>query len=170
MTLRIGGSGGEVRRDYPGARGGGGDAYMSRLVKLVPAEAVTVYPVVMQQANSVTPIDGPRWAVYIAAWTMLAIVVILRWTATREPGKSAQWGAVLIAAVSFFIWVHVMGGDFGFERLLENLAQGTGTDPLTRSGPGNVTDTDGLKKFVSNLSLTAWTLLAPAVYRGDEGG
>lgn len=169
MSLRIGGGSSEIRRDYPGARGGGGgDAYMSRLVKLVPAEAVTVYPVVMQQATAVTPIDGPRWAVYIAAWTMLAIVIILRWTATREPGKSAQWGAVLIAAVSFFIWVHVMGGDFGFERLLENMAQGSAPDSLTRGGPGNVTDTAGLKQFVSNLSLTAWTLLAPAVYRGEE--
>lgn len=165
MSLRIGG-GAATHRDYRGG-GGGGEAYMSRLVKLVPAEAVTVYPVVMQQANNVTPIDGPRWAVYIAAWTMLLIVVVLRFVATREPGKSPQWGAVLIAAVSFFIWVHVMGGDFGFERLLENLAQGT-PDTLTRSGAGNMPNPDSLKQFVSNLSLTAWTLLAPAVYRGEE--
>lgn len=169
MSLRIAGSGAATHRDYRGG-GGGGDAYMSRLVKLVPAEAVTVYPVVMQQANAVTPLDGPRWAVYIAAWTMLLIVVVLRFVATREPGRSPQWGAVLIAAVSFFIWVHVMGGDFGFERLLENMAHGSAPDSLTRSGPSNIPNTGELKQFVSNLSLTAWTLLAPAVYRGEENG
>lgn len=167
MTLRIAGGSSDIRRDYPGARGGG-DAYMSRLVKLVPAEALTVYPVVMQQAQQVTPVDGPRWAIYIAAWTMLAIVVILRYVGTREPGKGAQWGAVMIAAVSFFIWVHVNGHDFGFERLVENLMPGTSTDTLTRSGPQNMTNTKELGQFVSNLSLTAWTLLAPAVYKGDE--
>jgi hypothetical protein len=163
MTLRI--AGGDVRRGVPG----GGDPYVSRLVKLVPAEAVTVCPVMLQQAQTVTPIDGSRWAVYITAWAMLLIVIVLRWAATREPGKGAQWGAILIAAVSFFIWVHVLGGDFGFERLIANLAPGGSSDSLTRNALGNVPNTEELRKFASNLSLTAWTLLAPAVYRGDEG-
>lgn len=169
MSLRIAGASADVRRDYPGARGGGGsDAYMSRLVKLVPAEVITIYPVVMQQAKSVTPFpDSPRWGVYLAAWVLLAIVIILRFVATREPGKGAQWGAILIAAVSFFIWVHVMDGDFGFERLLHNMVAGGGTDALTR-GPSSIPDPAGLKQFVSNLSLTAWTLLAPVVYKGDD--
>ena len=97
------------------------DPYMSRLVKLVPAEAVGPYPFLMMSAEQLTPLDGsPRYAVYFVAWILLAIVLVVRWKATSEQGKGAQWGAVLIAAVAFFIWVHVMKGDFGFELLFNS--------------------------------------------------
>lgn len=154
---------GDVRR----GRGGADvmeDPYMSRLVKLVPAEAVGPYPFLMDYADKLTPDgSGPRWAVYFVAWVLLAIVLIVRWKTTSEPGKGAQWGAILIAATAFFIWVHVMKGDFGFELLLNKA-----TEASSRGEFGAVTPVNDIKQFVSNVLLMVWTTLAPVVYKGDE--
>ena len=149
------------------------DPYMNRLVKLVPAEAVGPYPFLMDYAEKLTPADGGggRWAVYFVAWTLLLMVLVVRWKTTSEPGKGAQWGAVLIAVVSFFIWVHVMHGDFGFELLLKQAVATVGQDGVTRSGDavGAVTtNVNDLKQFVANVMLMAWTTLAPVVYKGDD--
>lgn len=159
---------GEITRSG-GYNGGGSDPYMSRLVKLVPSEAVGIYPVIMSQANQIPTTPGePRWAIYIAAWALLLIVVVLRWRATSAPGQGAQWGAILIAAVAFFIWVHVMGGDFGLERYFPQISPQLLAQDPTRS-PTDTSALAGMKDFVANLSLMTWTLLAPAVYRGDGG-
>src|SRR5262245_23465989 len=104
---------GEVRRGPGGAPVPVDDGYMSRLTKLVPAEAIGPFPILLEQAKTIAPTDGtPRYAVYFVAWVLLLIVVLLRARATSEPGAGPQWGAVLIAAVAFVIWAHVLGGDF----------------------------------------------------------
>lgn len=165
---------GEVRRGPGGAAMPAmDDGYMSRLVKLVPAEAVGPFPFLMDYASKLAPTDGsPRYSVYFVAWVLLLIVIVLRIRTTSEPGHGPQWGAVLIAAVAFFIWVHVMQGDFGFELLLSKMTAGTGTDGISRTTGAVTTATNvqDLKAFVANVALMAWTTLAPVVYRGDEGG
>ena len=142
------------------------DPYMNRLVKLVPAEAVGPFPFLMDSAEKLTPMDGgPRIAVYFVAWVLLLIVIVVRWRATSEPGKGPQWGAVLIAGVAFFIWVHVMHGDFGFEQIIGRMGSSIGPDGVTRSGDiiggvaGGIND---LKQFMANVMLMAWTTLARA--------
>ena len=174
MSLRVRGPlpAGEVRR----GPGGGAmpqmdDGYMSRLVKLVPAEAIGPFPFLMGYANQVAPADGtPRWSIYFVAWVLMIIVIVLRIRTTSEPGQSPQWGAVLIAAVAFFIWVHVMGGDFGFEQLLNKMTAGAGPDGISRTtgAIGTAAGAQDLKAFVSNVALMAWTTLAPVVYRGEN--
>lgn len=162
---------GEVRRGPGGAPMPMDDGYMSRLVKLVPAEAVGPFPFLMDYASKLTPADGgPRLAVYFVAWVLLVMVIVLRMKATSEPGRGPQWGAVLVAGVAFFIWVHVMNGDFGFELLLNRMTSGTGPDGISRttaaiSSPGSTAE---LKTFVSNVALLAWTTLAPVIYRGED--
>jgi hypothetical protein len=146
------------------------DGYMSRLVKLVPAEAVGPFPFLMDYANKLTMPDGsPRWAVYFVAWVLLIIVIVIRMRATSEPGQGPQWGAVLIAAVAFFIWVHVMNGDFGFEVLINRMTAGTGADGITRTTAAVATPSSAqeIKTFIANVALMAWTTLSPVVYRGD---
>ena len=163
---------GEVRRGPGGApMPGMDDGYMSRLVKLVPAEAIGPFPFLMDSARRVPLPDGsPPVAVYFVAWVLLIIVIVLRMRATSAPGVGPQWGGVLVAAVAFFIWVHVMGGDFGFELLFNKGATGAGLDGISRtsavvSAPGDAT---GLKHFIANVALMAWTTLAPMIYRGEE--
>jgi hypothetical protein len=147
------------------------DGYMSRLVKLVPAEAIGPFPFLMDYARQVPMPDGsPKYAIYAVAWILLLIVIVLRVRATTEPGRGPQWGAVLVAAVAFFIWVHVMGGDFGFELLFRNAGTGVGPDGISRA-TGAVTTPAGaqeLKTFIANMALMAWTTLAPVVYRGED--
>ena len=142
------------------------DGYMSRLVKLVPAEAIGPFPFLLESAKNVPMADGSRMPVYFVAWALLIIVVVLRYTATKEPGKGPQWGGVLIAAVAFFIWAHVMGGDFGFELLLN---KGTGPDGISRTagGVGSVLGAEA-KNFYANVALMFWTTLAPVVYKGED--
>lgn len=163
---------GEVRR------GPGGqaipqmdDGYTSRLVKLVPAEAIGPFPFLLESAKQINFGDGgARYPVYLVAWVLLIIVIVLRARATSEPGRGAQWGAVLISAVAFFIWAHVLGGDFGFEMLFKNQAAGVGTDGISRTtaAVGSTTSAEQFRTFAANLSLTAWTIIAPAVYRGED--
>ena len=174
MTLRVRAPvpPGEVRRSPGGApMPPMDDGYMSRLVKLVPAEAIGPFPFLLESAKNVPMPDGAsRLPVYFVAWTLLLIVIVLRYKATSEPGKGPQWGGVLIAAVAFFIWAHVMGGDFGFELLLNKMAAGTGPDGISRSTGvvGAATNTAEFKSFIANVSLMAWTTLAPVIYRGED--
>lgn len=174
MSLRVRGpvAPGEIRRGPGGApMPAMDDGYMSRMVKLVPAEAVGPFPFLMDYASRFAPTDGsPRWSIYFVAWVLMIIVIVLRIQTTREPGKGPQWGAVLIAAVAFFIWVHVMKGDFGFELLINKMTAGTGTDGITRTtgAVGSTGTTEEFKNFVSNVALMAWTTLAPVVYRGED--
>lgn len=178
MSLRVvaRGSGGDIRRSGPGGPPGMDDGYMSRLVKLVPAEAVGPFPFLMDYARQVQtqlPEGSPRWSIYFVAWALLIVVVVLRARATSAPDLKLgpQWGGVLIAGVAFFIWVHVMGGDFGFELLLNKMTAGTGADGISRTqGVAGtlVTGTQELKNFIANVALMLWTTLAPVVYRGEE--
>lgn len=167
---------GEIRRSAGGApMPAMDDGYMSRLVKLVPAEAIGPFPFLMDYARQVQtqlPEGSPRWSLYFVAWALLLVVVVLRVRATSAPelNQGPQWGSVLIAAVAFFIWVHVMGGDFGFEMLVNQMMAGAGSDGITRS-PSALQTAAGsqeLKAFMSNVSLMLWTTLAPVVYRGEE--
>ncbi len=165
------------------------DAYLSRLVKLVPAEAIGPFPLLLEAANNITPSGASeRWAVYFVAWILLVIVVVVRWRSTMDPGgphrppRGAQWGAVMISAVAFFIWVHVMNGDFGFELLSEYMTTDNppalGAERIFRSPDGAVPapaspgaegyNLGELKHVLSSVALMAWTALAPVVYRGDE--
>lgn len=175
MSLRVRGPlpAGEVRRGPGGApMPAMDDGYMSRLVKLVPAEAIGPFPFFLDYANKFAPTDGsPRWSVYFVCIVLMLIVVVLRAQATREPGRGVQWGAVLIAAVAFFIFVHVMGGDFGFEQVINKMASGAGPDGISRTSgsTGGASDPAEIRKFVSNVALMAWTTLAPVVYKGEDG-
>jgi hypothetical protein len=175
---------GEIRRSAGGAPMGMDDGYMSRLVKLVPAEAIGPFPFLMDYARQVQmqlPDGSPRWTLYFVAWALLIVVIVLRARATSAPelGQGPQWGSVMIAAVAFFIWVHVMGGDFGLEMLVNQMVAGPapvagalpGAEGITRSPPTALQTAAGspeLKAFMANVSLMLWTTLAPVVYRGED--
>ncbi len=158
---------GEVRR------GPGGtpmpqmdDGYMSRLVKLVPAEAIGPFPFLLESAKGVQMGGDARWPIYFVAWVLLIVVIVLRIRATSEPGRGPQWAAVLISSVAFFIWAHVMGGDFGFELLFNQ--KGVGPDGISRSTGAVAGSSEQFKTFAANVALMAWTTLAPVVYRGED--
>jgi pSer/pThr/pTyr-binding forkhead associated (FHA) protein len=77
------------------------EAYVERLLKLIPTEVVSIYPV--GRALLGNGQDG-IWAVIC-----LIICVVFRCRLTRGSDGDPQWDAVGISAVSFIIWVYVLG-------------------------------------------------------------
>ena len=138
-------------------------SYMERLVKLVPTEAVAVYPLLFSEASGLAdPINRAR-AVALVSWIILAIVIVLRCQATAAPDRGPQWFAVVISVISYVIWVYVFGGQFGVEGWL-HLWLGQS------SGPTGLLDPDlaKFKSLIGSLALVCWTLVVPVVYKGDR--
>ncbi len=135
---------------------------MERLVKLVPAEAVAVYPLLFNEAKSLVDAGNRARAVALVSWIILAIVIVLRWQATATPERGAQWLAVGVAAISYIIWVYVFGGYFGIEGLLH-----TWIPALGDLGAAPDPDMAKFKGLIGSLALVSWTLVVPAVYKGD---
>jgi predicted neutral ceramidase superfamily lipid hydrolase len=80
---------------------------MERLVKLVPAEAVAVYPLLFSEANGLADPVNRAHAVALVSWIILAIVIVLRCQATAATDRGPQLFAVAISAISYIIWVYV---------------------------------------------------------------
>ena len=96
-----------------GRPAGPADPWLTRLVKLVPAEVVAVY-------LAGRPLAQERYA---AIWPVvcLALVVIVRAWGTSDR-RGPQWISVLVSAVSFVLWVYAMGGQFLTYNVDVNLA------------------------------------------------
>lgn len=131
-----------------------GPRIRERLVKLVPAEAVSAYPLLKPLADNVD-----KWAVWVLSWVLLLVVIVLRRYATATPQKGPQRAAVAVAAISFVIWVYVMKGDFGFYELGLKLIGG-----VEAPAPEKL---ELAKQFLSSLALVVWTLLVPVFYKGE---
>ena len=117
---------------------GGYDTYLSRLVKLIPAEVISLYLV----GEGFIP---PKERVILLAWTLVGIVAVVvvrsRTTSDTAANENVQWSAVAVSAVSYLIWVYSMGGVFALYGL--HIA------------------------YVGSLLVLAWTFFMPYVYRGD---
>jgi len=79
------------------------DPWLTRLVKLVPAEIVAVF-------LAGRPLAQERYA---GQWPVacLILLVIVRALGTSDR-RGPQWVSVAISAVSFVLWVYAMGGRF----------------------------------------------------------
>lgn len=176
MSLRISApssdEGGRRGRRDIGPEDVSSDYYASRLVKLIPTEAISLFPFLNSRARDVAEkvqlqpgataqklvsADGlvlpvsANIVVFAVAWLSLVIVILLRWHATRDDDGRAQWGAVAIAAISFILWVPVMSGSFGLLYTVQSLTQQSWSEPV--------------QKFVPELLLAVWTVLVPVFYR-----
>jgi len=79
------------------------DSWLTRLVKLVPAEIVAVY-------LAGRPLAAARFE---GTWPVacLLLTIIVRAFGTND-GSGPQWLSVAISGVSFVIWVYATGGHF----------------------------------------------------------
>lgn len=77
-----------------------GDAYMERLVKLVPSEVIGVF------------LAGRGYAdTWIGIWSVICMVLVFisRVWGTRDPGTPVQWKGVVVSLISFAIWIYAIG-------------------------------------------------------------
>jgi hypothetical protein len=86
------------------------EAYLERLLKLIPAEVVSIYPIGRALLSGETP-QG-LWAV-----ACLVICFVFRSRLTRGADGRSQWDAVGISCVSFIIWVYMLGSHIPGLRL-----------------------------------------------------
>jgi hypothetical protein len=123
----------------PVAREPGADVkdYLERLVKLIPAEVISLYLV----GKGI--IESERYP--LLGWTLfcLVAVVLVRLYGTADPteNKPPQLPAVLIACISYLVWVYSMGDVF-------------------------VTFGMHFSK-IGSLLVLGWTFVVPYVYQGD---
>jgi hypothetical protein len=83
-------------------REGTGDAYMERLIKLVPSEVIGVF------------LAGRGYAeTWIGIWSVICMVLVLisRVWGTRAQGESVQWTGVVVSIISFAIWIYAIGAN-----------------------------------------------------------
>lgn len=120
--------------------GGGEDFkfYLDRLVRLIPAEVVGLYLI----GIGFIPAGLPA---ALAGWTLVCVglVVLARAYATADPAKGLgpQWVAVIVATVSFVLWVYSMGGAFEAYGLFY--------------------------PWLGSLAILVWTFVVPYFYKGD---
>ena len=90
-------------RPAAGESAGPIDSWLTRLVKLVPAEIVTVYlagrPLAQEHYAGLWPV----------ACLVLTIVVRAFGTSDR---RGPQWLSVAVSSLSFVLWVYATGGHF----------------------------------------------------------
>jgi hypothetical protein len=133
--------------------------YVDRLVKLIPAEIVSVYLAGKSGIEAAFPPGKPPSApqgfitenAYWIGWTMfcfVAVIIVRAWvTSDSQQGIKPEWPAVGIAAASFLIWIYSLGDVFARPKIYFGLDHGL-WEPL-----------------LAMLVVFAWTLIVPIVYR-----
>lgn len=114
--------------------------FAEKLVRLIPSEAVGLYLFAQGLIGTDRKMTLVVWSVFC-----LFIAGLIRYlgSKTAEKNSSAQWGAILIACVSYVIWLYNIGGPF---RLVPNLY-----DPI-----------------IASLIMAGWTTLTTLLYEPRE--
>ena len=116
------------------------DDWMTRLAKLIPAEALALYGTVSGMIPADLP-DRKTWLLGLTAITVL-IVMWLRSKMTAIGFASPQRKAVWIAAISFIVWVAVLPSE---------------------ASPFSITDQ---YQFVPGVVAFLWAFVATQIERG----
>jgi hypothetical protein len=113
------------------------NSYLDRLLKMIPAEVVSLYLV----GSGLVPKDQ-YIALTVWAVVCLAGVVLVRAYGTADPAnnKPTDWVHVAISTAAFVIWVYSLGGPFTAFNLYV--------------------------PYLGSLLVLAWTFLVPLFYKG----
>jgi len=115
-------------------------SYLDRLMKMLPAEALSLYLV----GAGIIPADAPRgvslgWFIFCLG----AVIALRIWgTSDKDDNLPVDWVHVFISAVAFIIWVYSMGGPFK--------AYGIYID------------------YLGALLVLAWSFFVPMIYKGQK--
>lgn len=143
MSLRVKARSRLEGLEAPG--GGDADGWASRIAKLIPGEALGLYGTAAGLINPGR--TDPAVALGLVTLACCIVTVMVRLRATRDPaeGRGPQVVAIVIALVSFLLWVAALG------------ATGQGISPL--SGVPGI-------DYAPLLALL-WGTLVPYFYKGE---
>lgn len=83
--------------------------YLSRLLKMIPAEIVGFYMI----GSGIIPSDIAIMQIIWIVICFILIIIVRRYgTADPDAGQSSQPVPVFISTVAFLIWVYWLGGPF----------------------------------------------------------
>jgi hypothetical protein len=85
------------------------DDYISKLIKYIPTEVVTLYLFVDGILKSFNSSPAVNWIVF---FLLLALTPVYIWRMTTEKTKACAWDQIAVSFVSFALWVYVIGGPF----------------------------------------------------------
>lgn len=120
--------------------------YLARVLKLIPAEVVSLYQGVRGVVQTAAD-GGDLFAKGFLPWlplTGLLLVIFVRGWGTRDHTGSwttIQWGAVTIAAISFIIWTISLNHEIVY--------------------------LGATKPWIGSVLLMTWPFLVPYFYKGD---
>ena len=121
------------------------DTYVSRLVKMIPGEALALFAA---GAGLIAAARAEWQPNLLLVWSLISALAIiaLRRKATLVSDRSGpQWISTAIALVSFAIWLYSQGA------------------PFIEMGD----DFEESRGVVSSLLILAWTFFIPLFYKGD---
>jgi hypothetical protein len=120
-----------------GAEAGSYDTYISKLVKLIPAEVVAVYLTGLGLIP--TPLPANQMII-LPAWVFICLVFvfIVRTHVTKDANNKPDWKIVGFSAIAFLIWSYSMGGPWAAYNLYI--------------------------PYLGGLLVLVWTFIAPYLY------
>jgi len=128
-----------MERRIDGPAGEPGDTWATRLAKLIPGEALALYG-----AGTALVPDSEVRGLWFLALVCLAFTCALRWKATQSQGRGPQVWAVVIAAISFALWVAAL------------------------DRPAGPIDWDDDTVWIPGLLALLWATIVPVFYTGDN--
>jgi hypothetical protein len=114
-----------------------GDGYSTRIAKLIPAEALGLYGA-GQAIIPVEHVDG-RIVLALASGVLTAVI---RYQATKDEAGNPQWKAIIVAIISFILWVLTLRPPVGIVDLEDN-------------------------GFYVTLAALIWGVFVPYIYKGS---
>jgi membrane protease YdiL (CAAX protease family) len=135
--------------------------YVDRLIKLIPAEIVSIYLAGKSGIEAAFPPGGAANTnqrfisenIYWIGWTIfcfLAVFIVRAWaTSDSKQSVKPEWPAVFIAAGSFVVWVYSLGDVFARPTIFGH-------------------DRGIWEPLLAMLIVFAWTLIVPIVYRQKD--
>ena len=111
--------------------------YLERLVKLIPAEVISLYLI----GKGVIPTEEKTGIIVWAIICTIGVLVSRIYGTQSDEDNSIQWGTVVITTVSFLIWLYVIGDAFA---------------PFVIYVP-----------WIGTLMMAAWTFFVPYFYKGE---
>jgi hypothetical protein len=87
--------------------------YTDKLIRLIPAEIITIYLSVRGYWTAPSGTANENGG-FLGIWPLICVILLLisrSWGTRNANGnwKSVQIGGIVIAAISFIIWVYAMG-------------------------------------------------------------
>ncbi len=86
------------------------DDYVTKVIKYIPAEIVAAFVTVDGVLRSVQAI--PKFVGWMVFLVLLVLTPLYVWRVTSDPAKPPATGQIVVATISFFLWVFALGGPF----------------------------------------------------------